>query len=119
MTVATVIAFVVALYTTVRFALGSLPLRPALLDRDRLRVLTRLVEALALLLLVRVFADWTLLGMVPWLVLVLATAAGAAGAVLRWEALPWLEDRGTRRSRTLGFVGTVALAAVFVGVVGL
>lgn len=119
MIVATVIVFAVALYTTVRFAVGSIALRPKLLDRDRLRVLTRFVEAVALLLLVRVLVDWTLLSIVPWFVLVLVTAAGAAAAVLRWDALPWLEDPATRRARTVGFAGTVVLAGAFAGVVGL
>ncbi|QHC65288.1 hypothetical protein Q0F99_09015 [Rathayibacter oskolensis] len=119
MILATVITLVVAAYTAVRFALGTLPLRAALLDRDRLRVLARGVEAIAVLLLVRAFADWTLLTVVPWLVLVGVVAAGTAGAVLRWGSLPWLEDAARRRGRALGFAGTLALSAAFVGVIGL
>ncbi|MWV48410.1 hypothetical protein GRS96_03845 [Rathayibacter sp. VKM Ac-2803] len=118
-TIASVIALIIAAYTAVRFALGVVPLRAKLLDRDRLRVLTRGVEAAVVLLIVRVFADWTLLSIVPWLALVLVTAGGAAGAVLRWGSLPWLEDPSRRRSRAIGFAGTLALSAAFVGVVGL
>ena len=119
MIIATVIALIVAAYTAVRFALGTLPLRTKLLDRDRLRVLTRGVEAVMFLILVRAFADWTLLTIVPWLVLVAVVASGAAGAVLRWPSLPWLEDPARRRPRALGFVGTLALSAAFVGAIGL
>ncbi|KQQ06266.1 MULTISPECIES: hypothetical protein [unclassified Rathayibacter] len=119
MIIATVIALIVAAWTAVRFALGTLRLRATLLDRDRLRVLTRGVEAVIVLFLVRSFADWTLLTIVPWLVLVAVVAAGAAGAVLRWPALPWLEDPARSRTRALGFAGTLALSAAFVGVIGL
>ncbi|QHC57300.1 hypothetical protein [Rathayibacter sp. VKM Ac-2760] len=121
MIIATLIALVVAAYTAGRLALGTVPLRRTerFLHRDRLRMLSHLVEAIALLLLVRLFADWTLLTLVPWFALVALTAAGAAGAVARWHRLPWLEDPAKRRGRTLGFAGTVALSALFVGVVGL
>ena len=121
MILATLIALAVTVFTVGRFALGSIPWRrtAAQLDRDRLRVLARGVEAALVLLLARVFADWTLVTLAPWFALVALAAAGAFGAVARWHTLPWLEDPAKRRARTTGFVGTVALSAVFVGAIGI
>lgn len=121
MIVASLVVLAVTVFTVGRFALGSVPSRrtAGLLDRDRLRVLTRGVESVLVLLLARVFADWTLLSLAPWFALVALAAAGAAGAVVRWRRLPWLEDPSKRRARTTGFAGTVALSALLVGVVGL
>lgn len=121
MILATLIALAVTVFTVGRFALGSIPWHrtAAQLDRDRLRVLTRGVEAVLVLLLARVFADWTLVTLAPWFALVALAAAGAVGAVARWHTLPWFEDPAKRRARTTGFVGTVALSAVLVGAIGL
>ncbi|NQX05750.1 hypothetical protein HQQ82_15065 [Rathayibacter sp. VKM Ac-2856] len=121
MIIASLIALAITVYTVGRFALGTIPWRRTAqhLDRDRLRVLTRGVESVLVLLLARVFADWTLVSLAPWFALVVLAAAGAAGAVVRWRSLPWLEDPAKRRARTTGFAGTVALSALLVGVVGL
>ncbi|MDY0911860.1 hypothetical protein [Rathayibacter festucae] len=121
MILATLIALAVTVFTVGRFALGSIHWRRTAqhLDRDRLRVLTRGVESALVLLLARVLADWTLVTLVPWFALVALAAAGAFGAVVRWPALPWLEDPAKRRARTTGFAATVALSALFVGVIGI
>ncbi|WP_153038812.1 hypothetical protein, partial [Rathayibacter tanaceti] len=68
MIIASTIALIVVASTVGRFALGSLPSRRTArrLDRDRLRSLTRGVEAVAVLLLGRAFIDWSALTLVPW-----------------------------------------------------
>jgi hypothetical protein len=38
--------------------------------------------------------------------------------VLRWEALPWVEDPARRRSRTAGLAATVAVSAALLAVLG-
>ncbi|PPG49670.1 MULTISPECIES: hypothetical protein [unclassified Rathayibacter] len=118
--IASVLVLLVVAFTVGRFALGSVPRRRAagLLDRDRVRTLARGVEAVAVLLLGRALVDWSSLTLLPWAALVALTAAGAAGAVLRWGGLPWFEDPARRRSRTTGLAATVAVSAVLIGVLG-
>ena len=88
-----------------------------LLARDRLRVLSHLIDSVALLALVRVFADWGAVTLAPWFLLVAVTAAAAAGAALRWESLPWLEEGARVGRRSAGLAASAAVTAALIGLV--
>lgn len=119
MILATLVALVIGVYVVGRTTLAAVPLRRfrKLLAGDRLRLLSHLVDAVLVLALVRVFADWTAVTLAPWFALVAVTAAAAAGAALRWESLPWLAEGEKAGRRGVGLAASVAVTAVLVGLV--
>ena len=119
MIVPTLVALAIGVWVVGRTALALLPVpRSAkLLARDRLRVLSHLIDSIAVLALVRVFADWGAVTLAPWFLLVAVTAAAAAGAALRWESLPWLEEGARVGRRSAGLAASVAVTAALIGLV--
>jgi hypothetical protein len=116
---ATLVALAITVWVVVRTALALIPVRrfEKLLARDRLRMLSHLVDSVLVLALARVFVDWTAATLLPWYGLIAVTAAAAAGAALRWEAIPWLEDGGRAAKRGAGFAASVVVSAAFIGLV--
>jgi hypothetical protein len=84
--------------------------------RDRLALVVDGLLAAGLLVAGRGIVDWSTTSIYAWYALVVLLAAGVAGAVLRWSALPALTDPAKRTSRTWGAGFTLAILAVLVGV---
>lgn len=79
--------------------------------RDRWDALNGMANTLFGLVLSLVVTSWTLLPVAVWYLVVLLTAAAAAGVALRWPHLPARGDDRGAATRRVSAVGTLVLVA--------
>lgn len=87
--------------------------------RDRLGLVMDGVLAAGLLVVSRVIVDWSTVSILAWYALVALLAAGAVGAVLRWDALPPLKEPAKRTRRIWGAGLTAAITVGLIAVTSL
>ena len=99
------------------FAVQTLVRSGALSAKTRIGVVTAFLDTVLALVLAHVLIPWSNVPTALWLIPVGLAAAGVAGAVLRWTALPFTHpDRSARRQIAFAAVH-VAFVRVIIGLV--